>query len=251
MDDFYADATLYDRLFGDADAVIEYYRRAAAQADGPVLELGSGTGSKLIPIAADGHDCTGLELAPAMLAEARRKAQERGVEVRWVRGDMRDFELDERFALIFCTGNSLLHLQATGDLVDCFRAVRRHLIDGGRFVFDVFNPSVRLLAQADGTRRRRDDLTHEDPQRGTVHVDVEERYDAAAQMTRGRWWCSSDDDPDFRAMDLEIRNVFPQELLALFRLGGLRVVERLGGWSGEPFGPDSPLQLVVCEADPR
>ena len=86
---FYADARLYDRLFPVGEHAVDFYRSEAARQGGSVLELGSGTGHKLIPVAADGRPCTGLELAPAMLAEARRKADERGVEVEWVEGDHR------------------------------------------------------------------------------------------------------------------------------------------------------------------
>ena len=59
---------------------------------------------------------------------------------------MSDFDLDERFGLVFVASNSLTHLHAAGDIVNCFRAVRRHLAPGGRFAFDVFNPSVQVLA---------------------------------------------------------------------------------------------------------
>ena len=93
-----------------------------------------------------------------MLAEAQRKADERGVEVEWLQGDMREFDLGRTFDLVFIAANSLLHLREAEDLVDCFRSVRRHLAPGGRLAFDVFNPSVRMLAQADGVRRRRDAL---------------------------------------------------------------------------------------------
>ena len=127
----------------------------------------------------------GLELSPDMLAEAERKAGERGVEVEWVQGDMREFDLGRTFDLVLIAANSLLHLHEAEDLVACFRSVRRHLAPGARLIFDVFNPSVRMLAQADGVRRRRDALSFVDPDRGVVHVDVAETYDAAAQVTRG------------------------------------------------------------------
>ena len=126
---------------------------------GPSWSSGSGTGNKLIPIASDGHPCTGLELSPDMLAEARRKADERGVDVEWVQGDMRRFDLGRMFDIVVIAANSLLHLHEADDLVDCFRSVRRHLAPGARLVLDVFNPSVHMLAQADGVRRRRDALS--------------------------------------------------------------------------------------------
>lgn len=246
---FYSDARLYDRLFPGGEQALDFYRAEADRQGGSVLELGSGTGNKLIPIAADGHQCTGLELSPDMLAEARRKADERGVEVQWVQGDMRELDLGRTFDLVVIAANSLLHLHDAEDLVACFRAVRRHLAPGARLVLDVYNPSVRLLAQADGVRRRRDELSFADPDRGVVHVDVAGTYDAAAQVTRGTWWFSSDAEADFLVAPLEMRSIFPQELPLLLSLGGLRVVERFGDWARGPFTAGAAIQLCVCEAD--
>eukprot|EP01032_Pedospumella_encystans_P035134 gene35134-39742_t len=175
----------YDRLFPGGERAVELYRAEADRHGGSVLELGSGTGRTLIPIAADGHPSVGLELSPDMLAEAQRKAAERGVDVDWVQGDMRDFDLGRRFDLVIIAANSLLHLHDADDLVSCFRSVSRHLAAGARLVFDVFNPSVHVLAGADGVRRTREELAFKDPGRGNVSVDVAETYDAAAQVTRG------------------------------------------------------------------
>ncbi|MEV8377014.1 class I SAM-dependent methyltransferase [Kribbella sp. NPDC056861] len=246
--EFYSHARLYDLMFPGGGPAVDYYRAEADRQGGRVLELGCGTGHKLIPIAADGHPSVGLDFSADMLAEAQRKADERGVAVEWTQGDMRDFDLDGTFGLVFITANSLLHLQEAEDLVSCFRSVRGHLAPGARFVFDVFNPSVRLLAEADGVRRTRESLSFLDPDRGTVSVDVAETYDAAAQVTRGTWYLSTDAAPDFVVAPLEIRSIFPQELPLLVSLGGLRLVERLGDWSGRPFALDAPIQLCVCES---
>lgn len=246
---FYADAKLYDRLFPGGGRAVAFYRGEADRHGGSVLELGCGTGHKLIPIAADGHRCTGLELSPAMLAEARRKAAELGVEVEWVQGDMRDLDLGRTFDLVIVAANSLLHLQEAEELVGCLRSVRRHLAPGGRLVLDVFNPSVRVLAHADGVRRRREASSYVDPDRGVVRVDVAEIYDAAAQVTRGTWYFSGDTEADFVVAPLEIRSIFPQELPLLLSLGGLRLVEHFGDWSREPFAADAALQICVCEPD--
>lgn len=246
---FYSDARLYDLLFPGGEQAVDFYRAEADRQGGSVLELGSGTGNKLIPIASDGHPCTGLELSPDMLAEARRKADERGVDVEWVQGDMRRFDLGRMFDLVIIAANSLLHLHEADDLVDCFLSVRRHLAPGARLVLDVFNPSVHMLAQADGVRRRRDALSFVDPDRGVVRVDVAETYDATAQVTRGTWYFSTESEAGFFVAPLEIRSIFPQELPLLLSLGGLRVVERLGDWSRARLAADAALQLVVCEPD--
>ncbi|MGC5015812.1 class I SAM-dependent methyltransferase [Streptosporangium sp. DT93] len=78
---FYAHARLYDLMFPGSEPAAGFYRAEAGRQGGHVLELGCGTGHKLIPIASDGHPCVGLDSSPDMLAEARRKADERGVAV--------------------------------------------------------------------------------------------------------------------------------------------------------------------------
>lgn len=245
---FYAQARLYDLLFPGGGPAVDFYRAEADRQGGDVLELGCGTGHKLIPIAADGHPCTGVDLSADMLAEARRKVDERGLAVELIQGDMRAFDLGRAFDLVLIAANSLLHLHDAEALVGCFRSVRRHLAPGGRLVLDVFNPDVRLLAAADGVRRTRESLSFRDPARGEVHVDVAETYDAAAQVTRGMWHLSTGAEPDFHVLPLEVRSIFPQELPLLLSLGGLRLVERLGDWSGGPFEGSSPIQLCICEA---
>ena len=245
---FYADAQVYDLLFPGGGPAVDFYRAHADRQGGRVLELGCGTGGKLIPIAADGHPCVGLDNSAQMLAEAARKAHGQGVAVEWVQGDMRAFDLGRTFDLVTIPANSLLHLHEAQDLVRCLRSARDHLAPGGRVVFDIFSPSVHLLAGADGMRRARESQTFTDPVRGTVRVEVAETYDARDQVTRGTWHLSTDAEPDFAVVPLEIRSIFPQELLLLLELGGLRLLDRFGDWSGGPFTAQSQLQLCICEA---
>src|SRR5580692_397851 len=51
------------------------------------LDAGCGTGFLSLELAGRGHRVTGIDFAPAMLAEARRKAAERGFAIRFEQGD--------------------------------------------------------------------------------------------------------------------------------------------------------------------
>jgi ubiquinone/menaquinone biosynthesis C-methylase UbiE len=51
------------------------------------LDAGCGTGFLSLELASRGHRVTGIDFAPAMLAEARRKAAERGVSIRFEEAD--------------------------------------------------------------------------------------------------------------------------------------------------------------------
>jgi SAM-dependent methyltransferase len=249
LESLYANARLYDLMFPQPSgpgSKAQFYLDLTATTGGPVLELGCGTGSVLLPIAERGIACQGIDLSRDMLAQARAKFESRGLTADLHVGDMSDFDLHEWFGLVFVASNSLTHLHATGDIVDCFRAVRRHLAPGGQFAFDVFNPSVRVLAGADGIRRERQRFA--DPERGEIRVDVEERYDAAAQVTRGIWYFSTVSEPDFAVSSVEVRSFFPQELGFLLQAGGLRLVERFGDFERAPFTSESQTQVCICEA---
>lgn len=60
-------------LEGDVD----FYLRLAEAADGPVLDLGGGTGRVAWPLAERGYEVTTLDISGAMLAASRAKAPQR------------------------------------------------------------------------------------------------------------------------------------------------------------------------------
>ena len=115
-----------------------------------------------------------------------------------------------------------------------------------RFAFDVFNPSVRMLASADGVRREMQRFI--DPERGEVRVDAAKRYDAEAQVGREIWYFSTEGEQDFFVVSLELRSIFPQELPLLLDAGSLRLLERYGDFERTPFTAETPHQVCVCEA---
>jgi len=249
IESLYSNARLYDLMFPHAiasESRAQFYLDLAVASGGPVLELACGTGPMLLPIAERGIPCEGIDLSGDMLARARAKFAASGVTVGLHAGNMTDFDLEARFALIFVASNSLTHLHASADIVSCFRAVRRHLAPGGRFAFDVFNPSVEILAAADGVRREMQRF--HDPERGEIRVDVEERYDAAAQVTRGVWYFSTEREADFFVASVEVRSMFPQEVPLLIDAGGLRLLDRFGDFERGPFTSEAPQQVCVCEA---
>ena len=73
-----AERAAWDRIFG-----LVLARLSALD----VLDAGCGTGFLSLEIARRGHRVTGIDFAPAMLAEARRKAAEQGAAVRFEEAD--------------------------------------------------------------------------------------------------------------------------------------------------------------------
>jgi SAM-dependent methyltransferase len=61
--------------------------RVGVQPGEDLLDVATGTGNVAIPAAALGSNVTGLDLTPKLLDVARARAQETGVDVRWIEGD--------------------------------------------------------------------------------------------------------------------------------------------------------------------
>lgn len=116
-----------------------------------------------MPLASDGNTVVGLDLSAAMLARGRDRAKRAGLEVRFVAGDMRDFSLDETFALILIPFSSFLHL-SPDDRFACLARVREHLGAHGRFALDVFQPDPAKIAGRDGGVI--EEASFEDPETG-------------------------------------------------------------------------------------
>ncbi|HLF71311.1 MAG TPA: class I SAM-dependent methyltransferase [Dehalococcoidia bacterium] len=156
MSEYYLDrrvAEAYDRDLGrqsdtvdDIPFYVELAREASVRGE-KVLELGCGTGRVTIPIAEAGVGVAGLDSSPAMLEIARSKAPDAS-NPRWVEADMRDFDLGERFGLIIIPFRSFQHLLTEPDQLACLERVREHLLPGGRFALNIFNPDPRLLELA-------------------------------------------------------------------------------------------------------
>src|SRR4029078_715550 len=93
-----------DRSTGVA-ADVPFYVALAREADGPLVELAVGTGRVAIPVhQATGRRVIAIDSSPGMLAQARERAAEAGVELDLREGDMRELEIDEPAALIYCPG---------------------------------------------------------------------------------------------------------------------------------------------------
>ena len=243
--DLYDHPALYDELFPVGEH-LPYYMGLAQQASGSVLELACGSGQITVPIASAGLPISGLDLSQPLLDAARKRAAAANVSIDFVLGDMCNFDLGRKFALIFIARNSLLHLHSTEDLLAAFGAIRRHLARGGIFAFDIFNPSVRLLARP--PCQRFPVFEKETSSFGKITVEQTTAYDPATQVGHSRWYISAPGKPDAWEFSLDLRNIFPQELPLLLAAGGLHLERRTGDLSKAFFDSSSRLQICLCRS---
>jgi len=223
---------------------IPFYLSEACKARGPVLEIACGTGRLTIPLAKAGIDVTGLDITKSMLDAAKLKARSARLKIKWLRADCRSFHLSRKFKLIFIPFNSMLHLHEQSSLTRFFDCVKKHLLPGGRFILDIFNPDPCFIAAHQGKEYPIGKYT--DPYTGKQITETENYfYDRAMQGTNNTWNYYSGGKLLYRRR-LRMRCFYPQELEMLLSCNGFKVIRKYGDFNRAPFKSESRQQIIVA-----
>jgi SAM-dependent methyltransferase len=224
---------------GDEEAAVA--RLAGLARGGPALELAIGTGRIALPLAATGVRVDGVELSAAMIEKLRARPGGDGLRV--VQGDMAETTLSEKYRLVYVVFNSIMNLVTQDGQARCVANAARHLADDGVFVVETVVPDHMYTLRADGDGVDQYVQAGEiGPQRVRISTG---RFDRVTQRVD---LCHVHiGDGGIRLDPLALRYVWPSELDLMARLAGLRLRERHGGWSGEPFDGRALRHVSVYE----
>ena len=228
-------AGVYDDLYRPASVSERVNVLAELAAGGRALELGVGTGTYALPLAARGVEVHGIDASRAMVDQLRIK---KGGETMPVTiGDFADLEVKGSFSLVFVISNTFFMLTSQEEQIRCFENVASHLDGSGVFLVHAFVPDVSMFDEGQHLSASLPDLA-------SVRLDVSV-HDAMNQMV------------DFRHLHLteggirmypgRLRYVWPSELDLMARLAGLRLRDRWADWRRSPFTSQSRSHVSLYE----
>ena len=116
-------------------------------ADGPVLDLGCGTGKMTRLMSERGYDMTGVDNSAEMLQIAAM--QQTDVPILYLLQDMQELELDGCVRAVYSVCDCINYVIDEEELLSAFEKVYEYLEENGVFIFDV-NTSYKyteLLAE--------------------------------------------------------------------------------------------------------
>ncbi len=240
--DFYTDAPRYDLFEGEfaGGTFLDFYQRQIEHYGEPVLELGCGSGRLTIPLAKQGVQIKGLDLSEAMLNLAKEKAEKQNVTLDLVTGDMTDFNLNETFKFIFVPAQSLSHLYTISEIEKCFACVQNHLTEEGRFLIEIFNPSLEIL-------NRNPNKIYPQSNPGNAPVWSKSVYDPATQINHLELFFQTPKTKRETVLTFKMRQFFPQEIDALLKYNGFQIEQKFGDYAETKFASNSPKQLIICQ----
>lgn len=140
------DAELADREMGDR----AFYRDLATDVDGPVLEVGCGTGRIYLDLLRAGVDAHGVDVSRESLDVLESKAAADGLDPSVRVADMTDFEPARDYDLVILPFRAFNHVLTLADQRAALRTLRGALAADGRLVCNSFVPDFEYIAEQYG-----------------------------------------------------------------------------------------------------
>jgi ubiquinone/menaquinone biosynthesis C-methylase UbiE len=228
---------------------VPFWRRVAAGADGPVLELGCGTGRVSRPLARDGVELVGIDRSAPMLDLARRQILRSSNpqvlnSLCLVRGDIRALPFEAgAFPMVIAPYGILQSLIRPRDLTATLTSVARVLGGGGGFGIDLvpdvpkwreYQNRVQLRGRAGGSQLTLIESVRQDPKRHLTTFEQKYVERRGGQTREHRF-------------DLTFRSLSVRQMTGQLERAGFRVDAVLGDYRGRPWDDRADVWIILAK----
>jgi SAM-dependent methyltransferase len=224
---------------------VAFWQRLAAAQDGPILELGCGTGRIAVPVARAGATLVGIDRSAPMLRRAlARLGRLSRSRAHLVRGDIRSLPFRRRpgFALVMAPYGILQSLTREADLRAALASVHSVLRRGGLFAIDLVPDLPRWQEYS-----RKTTLSGT---RGRAHLTLIEsvRQDRRRRLTifdqeyverHGRRSRS-------HTFSLTFRTLSVRQVTGRLERAGFRIQAVLGDYRGSPWDERADVWVILA-----
>lgn len=200
---------------------------------GVFLELGIGTGRIAIELASENRSVHGIDVSRNLLAVLEFKKGAKKVTASL--GDMADFEVSERFDVVYTACSSIFHVTEQERQLKCLQCAARALKTGGYFIVETFMPSSAFLSPNRKIKLRSLNDTSASLTAVTTNLATQKiHYQELLLSEQG-----------VKCLPVEQRFIWPAELDLMATAAGLSLVDRFGSYYRAPFTQKSSHQICV------
>jgi SAM-dependent methyltransferase len=205
-----------------------------------VLDVGCGLGVQTVELASRGYQPVGLDISATMVSRAYDEAEDRGLQINFVRGDMRDVTFEEPFDALLCWGTTFGYFSEEENEL-AVRQFHQALAPNGILLLEVINRDFIIGAQPNQVWFEVDGavcMEETDFDYETSRLRVKRRIASHSGQQNDRLY--------------SIRLYALHEIRALLERNGFRVDEVSGreATQGIFFGLHSPKMIIRAERVP-
>jgi cyclopropane fatty-acyl-phospholipid synthase-like methyltransferase len=243
-------APFYDVEHAHFDEDLSLYANFAQLCGSPLLELASGSGRLLVPLAREGYELTGVDSSASMLKLAQEALEKAGVAVqcKLVQQHISRLHLGQKFRLAFIALGSFGHVCTRQEQRQTLATVRDHLVTDGRFILDISNADARYMEHLSGQMLHQGTWQRED---GTMLSHV---VSPASSLTKHLLELTHFYE-EHRQGEAVRRTVITthlylferNEVELLLEEAGFGITDVYGDYELGPFEHDSPRMIFIAE----
>ncbi len=211
----------------------DFYISLAGPSQKTIIDLGCGTGTLALGLAAAGHQVTGIDPAAAMLRVAKEKPGQ-NQNLHWHQAKAQNFQLGQRFDLILMTGHAFQVLLGDDDVFAALQNMANHLKQNGQVAFESRNPNIDWNQQ--WRRTATWSLAEGDVVQTRSQVSVQGEYYSFSHQYQ--FADATLDSPS------TLRFMSPAKIEAMLGRAGLHIDHLYGNWDGSAFDPASSLEMI-------
>ncbi len=247
-DPYAADAPYYDLLHARLEDDIGLWLSYAGRTQLPVLEIGTGTGRIALALARSGHEVVGVDPSPAMLAIARKRADDDALDATFFEGTATTVPLDQgRFGFVLLPFDVFLYCADGQEQLDMLRALAAALHFSGQLAIDLPGPALWLDPSANGQPI----MAFSGPLEDGAHLDVwhihEDDLAAQTRTLRVSYERTGQDGIVRRSQSVhQLRYPYRFEVEYLLHIAGLSLLGVYGDYDLGPLTNDSERMIVVA-----
>lgn len=146
--DYYDKITQHKDYRAEIDSLVKLIRESVSDPNARILDVGCGTGNHAVLLAERGYDVTAIDLSPDMI----RIASAKNSKAKFKSGDIGQMP-ETGFQFCYSLFNVINCLNSLSQLIDFFKAISAHLVDGGTVFIESWNPIAVIAAPPEVVER--------------------------------------------------------------------------------------------------
>jgi len=247
-DPYAVDADFYDAIHSGFTDDIGLWLSFAGRTDRPVLEVGCGTGRIALELVLNGHNVTGVDVSPSMLARARSRADEEAIDITLIEGDIATLSLGpDYYGFALLPLDVFLYCPDGETQLATLRSIAQALTFNGLLAIDLPGPALWLDPSSNGQPL----LTFTGETAAGLRFDCwhlhEDDLAAQSRYLRVTYETLGEDGLVRRHVsEHRLRYLYRFELEYLLELAGLALVDMYGDYDLGPLTNDSERMIAIA-----
>ncbi len=235
--------TIYKHMRDGADS--EYFFELIKESGGKILEIGVGTGRHFMRALKQGANIYGIDISQSMLDVLNRKLDKKE-HYRVSLQSIVDFSFDFRFDLVIAPFRVFMHLIEKEEQIRALNNVYKHLVPGGRFIFDAFVPDTGILHHGIDKQTDFDDEYKPGKRLRRIVTSMPDLVNQVLNILFRLEW-EEDDGMKTEEWRLPMRFFFRYELEHLIERSDFEDYNIIGDYKGSPLDKDSKEFIIICK----